>query len=368
MRYLKRLAALFLLLALLCPVAAMAEHVTDDDLLRFYDDCAFFGDSRMEAFRRYRSFVHQTDEDFLSKTDIICRSSMSLYAGSRQYLSGDYYFSYNFVDDTMYAIAEKIRPRRIFILLGLNDEVATKIEKGMSWVEDIIRNMQNYSPDSELYFFSETPVTPKYCKEKDLPGYQEKVDEYNRALKETCEKNGANYVELAEMLKGEDGYLNPEYASDGMCHLNDEGIQVWIQCLKDYAREQAGAGKRESLQERVMNVAEDSDSLIRMSGDDLSDLIGIGPEDYTGFVYLADKDALSGRELIVLRAADEDAAERVARQLERYREQRLKETRNYLPEAYRRVDASEVKQNGLTVVLSIAAPNPEEADLLLQEE
>ena len=68
------------------------------------------------------------------------------------------------------------------------------------------------------------------------------LQENNAMLKETCEKNGAHYIEIAEALKGEDNLLRMDYSNDKVCHLNEDGIAVWIQCMKDYAQEQYDLG------------------------------------------------------------------------------------------------------------------------------
>lgn len=123
-----------------------------------------------------------------------------------------------------------------------------------------------------------------------------------------------------------------------------------------------------TLLDRVLLIAEDGADLIRMTQDDLLDLIGIEYEDYTDYAYLAAADALSGRELIVLYAVDEEAALRITGLLQSYLEQRMRETRNYLPETYQLLSEAEVICEELTVVLSIAAPNANEVELLLTEE
>ncbi len=124
------------------------------------------------------------------------------------------------------------------------------------------------------------------------------------------------------------------------------------------------------LMDKAIRIAEDGESLIQMSEDDLYDIIGIEPEEYTDYAYLTDHDSLSGREIILLRATDEDAAEAVAEKLEEYRQYRLHMTRNYpdQAEAYRTLNLAEVQREDLLVVLSVAAPDPQEAGLLLQEE
>lgn len=123
-----------------------------------------------------------------------------------------------------------------------------------------------------------------------------------------------------------------------------------------------------TLLDRALLVAEDRDDLLEMTEDDLYDLIGIAPEEYTDFAYLSHIDSLTGRELIIVSAVDEEAAQRIVELLQGYLEIRLHETRNYLPETYRVLLEAKVTQQELLVVLSIAAPNAEEVELLLTEE
>ena len=133
--------------------------------------------------------------------------------------------------------------------------------------------------------------------------------------------------------------------------------------LPSYAEKAA-----ETLLDRALRVAEDSDNLVRLDEDELYDVIGIAPEDYSDYAYLADYDALSGRELVIVRAVDEEAAERISRLLTQYLDHRLKATRNYLPDVFRSLSEASVLKEDLLLVLSVAPPDPEEASKLLQEE
>lgn len=230
------------LLALLCAVPAAAERLDDATLLSFYEDSALIGDSRVEAFRRYVAAVRQADETYFAKTTIVCSGSISLFAASRPFPSDDYPFYYRARPMTLYGVAERSGAKKVFILLGLNDPVAKKPEKALSWIRKIITTMNEMVPGTEIYFFSETPVTKKFVKNKNRRGYQKLLDEYNPQLKKTCEENGAHYIELAEVLKGKDNYLREAYCSDELCHLNDDGIRVWIRRMMDYAQEQYDLG------------------------------------------------------------------------------------------------------------------------------
>ena len=127
---------------------------------------------------------------------------------------------------------------------------------------------------------------------------------------------------------------------------------------------------QETLMDKAVRIAEDGDDLIRQSEDDVYDGLGIEPEDYTDWAYLSGKESLLGRELLAFRAVDDNAAERIVELLEGYRQYHMEMTRNYPDQAekYRALSEAEVKRKGLMVVLSVDAPDPAEAELLLQEE
>lgn len=237
----KRLAALVLCLVSLCSIAC-AEQLDEKTLLSYYDDCLFIGDSIMQGLRRYRSAVREEDPSFLESATIVCTASISLYSGSRRFLNGEYHFKYKGIDQTMYEIARTVKPKRVLVLLGLNDPVGIKIDRAMEWIEYIVRTLPGYAPDTELCFFSQTPITERYCRMKKRPGYQDKLNEYNARLRETCERLGVTYIEISESLKGEDGYLVDEYSSDKICHLSDEGLAVWVRDMCAHAQRQYDAG------------------------------------------------------------------------------------------------------------------------------
>jgi len=131
------------------------------------------------------------------------------------------------------------------------------------------------------------------------------------------------------------------------------------------------APKAASTAEKPLRELVDSvmvtEGLVSMPKADLEDVIGIDPADFKEAVYLQD-DGMGGREVIVLRAKDKDAAARIAQMLEGYLEQRRKETRNYLPEAYKLLEAAKVETKNLTVVLVSGEKASEQSAKLLAGE
>ena len=132
--------------------------------------------------------------------------------------------------------------------------------------------------------------------------------------------------------------------------------------------ETAEAPADADLMTRVCAAIEDEDELIVMIEDDLSDLMGIEPEDWTDFAYLASSNALLGREVIAVLAADEEAADRVEGLLQHYLESRMRETRNYLPDTYRLLSEAQVQRSGCLVVLVVGENAEAETRLLLTGE
>jgi len=128
------------------------------------------------------------------------------------------------------------------------------------------------------------------------------------------------------------------------------------------------AKERLPLADAAGAVLKDRDSLVNIPEEDLYDLIGIEPEDYTEVLYLASENGLSAREAIVLRARDADAAKRIADALNAYLGHRMDETRNYLPEEYKILSQAKVEEKNNTVALITGENAAEEARALLAGE
>ena len=125
--------------------------------------------------------------------------------------------------------------------------------------------------------------------------------------------------------------------------------------------------EKKALADTVTAVVKDAKDLVAWSEDDLADLLGILPEDYTEQVYLQGE-SLSGREIIVIRAKDQEAAGRIADTLNNYLDQRKQETQNYLPDAYKLLSNAKVETKNLTVALVVGESGPAESQAILKDE
>ena len=111
----------------------------------------------------------------------------------------------------------------------------------MEYIDKIMELMEKYAPDTQVYFFSLTPVTAAV--EKKRPKLQEKWDAYNVLLEQKCQEVGAIYIDIATDLKGENGFMKKGISHDGEYHLNDKGNAIWVQTLLDFAQGEYDANR-----------------------------------------------------------------------------------------------------------------------------
>jgi len=133
---------------------------------------------------------------------------------------------------------------------------------------------------------------------------------------------------------------------------------------------EAAETKKETLPlgQALEKALPDYKDLVGYTADDLYDLMGIAPESYTEAMYLSGSDSLAGREIIAVRAKDGAALKDTVELLKAYLSQRMEETRNYLPEAYRLQSQAKVETKGLTAVLIVGEKAAEETRAFLSGE
>ena len=122
------------------------------------------------------------------------------------------------------------------------------------------------------------------------------------------------------------------------------------------------------LREAIESALTDKENLVAYTADDLADLMGILPEDYTEALFLMGSDSLSGREIVAARAKDSESLKKITDALTNYLAQRQQETRNYLPDAYKLQTQAKVETKNLTAVLIVGAHSAEETKAFLAGE
>ena len=124
------------------------------------------------------------------------------------------------------------------------------------------------------------------------------------------------------------------------------------------------------LMDAAKKVFSDLDILTAYDGEELYDIVGVAPEDYTEFVYRTGENdiGLVARELILVRAKDSAALSRVKTALEQYRGRRENETRSYAPDIFAMLEKSAVSRKDLTATLIISEDSVKETQSFLSGE
>ena len=222
--------------------AAHAERLPDEFLVTYFNNSVFVGDSLPRMFRNYVvNTVQKAHPDYFASTKFYTAYNYQLFtATQKQPPSSRTNLSYRGYDVSLCQLMERLQPEKLFILAGLNDNICDHSDRGMRYVAKIVELMEKYAPDTQVHFFSLTPVTAAVAKKR--PNVQEKLDAYNALLEQKCQEVGAIYIDIATALKGEDGLMKVGISSDGEYHLDDEGNAIWLQTLLDFVQAQYESG------------------------------------------------------------------------------------------------------------------------------
>ena len=121
---------------------------------------------------------------------------------------------------------------KVYIMLGMNE---------LGWVYEsvfadnyarIIDTIRESHPDATIYVQSILPVSQWKDGSNDIYT-NANVVRLQKALVAMCEEKGVNYVNVAEGIQDEQGYLPSEATQDGV-HLTPEYCQRWMDYLKTH--------------------------------------------------------------------------------------------------------------------------------------
>jgi len=128
---------------------------------------------------------------------------------------------------------EKYQPKYLVVSLGFGSVLNLTKNNFISYSEQFIINVLEKYPQTKLMIVSLPPIATDTLYAK----FQNKTNQFNYYLLELCAKYKIGFINVADELKGEDGYGNPDYfacTSELDCgfHLNNKGKELYINHLK----------------------------------------------------------------------------------------------------------------------------------------
>ena len=206
----------------------------------YFDNALLVGDSIMEGIRQYVAVRRQEGEMLGSARFVTTTMGISLadLVGDRD---NGVRFSYQGEEKPLEDIVAETAPRRVFLLLGLNDLASAAdpvVEDVVNRYTRLIMNLRSACPGVEFIIIT---VPPKVASQW-LPDYtanrhfgNELIKEFVTELKLACSAWNIPYVDAYESLKNEGGALPDDYCRDGYIHLSHQGAAVVVEALNAFA-------------------------------------------------------------------------------------------------------------------------------------
>ena len=127
-------------------------------------------------------------------------------------------------DNNHYTIAQavaKMKPRRV------------EVQDFISNYTALVQAIQAAYPYTDIIVNTVPPIPENHSSYPHMD--QAKIDDFNMALLNMCEQLGLKFLNTAETLKGENGYGNPDYYTDGDIHLKSAGLKAALTYLRTHA-------------------------------------------------------------------------------------------------------------------------------------
>lgn len=123
-----------------------------------------------------------------------------------------------------------VSPSKVFIMGGINSLKDYDAEQCIQDYEELLSAVSE-NVDAEVFIVSVLPVSADRMEK--VEGSVSALMDFNDQLRSLTLKYGYTYVDLFAELADEDGYIRPEYTTDGV-HLTDEGYEVWGEVIGEY--------------------------------------------------------------------------------------------------------------------------------------
>lgn len=203
----------------------------------WFDDAVMVGDSVSLKLKNHVTQQRQTQPDYFGEGQFL--TSGSLGSGNALWEVSDKSVHPTYQGEKM--LLEQSIPltgkTKVYMMLGINDIAVYGIEGAVENYAALLDKISRQAENVEFYIQSATPI----CEGAEVGALTNaNLELYNQKLEEMCQARGVRFVDVASVMRDENGYLPRNYCSDpdGMgIHLTDEGCYVWL----DYLMQDAAA-------------------------------------------------------------------------------------------------------------------------------
>ena len=201
----------------------------------WFDDVVMIGDSVTLKLKNFVAQQRHDDPAYFGGGQFL--SSGSLGSGNALWEVSDKSVHPSYQGEKL--LLEQSIPmtgaKKVYLMLGVNDIAVYGLEGSVENYKTLLSQIKSAAPEVEFYIQSATPI----CEGAERGALtNENLKVYNQMLVEMCQELGLRFVDVASVLRDENGYLPREYCSDpdGMgIHLTDLACQLWLGYLMEDA-------------------------------------------------------------------------------------------------------------------------------------
>ena len=184
----------------------------------YFDDAVFIGDSRTQGFMLYSGL---SNAKYLASVGLMVDTAFK----SKVIYDGDEKL-------TVMEALEREDFSKVYIMLGINELGWVYSSVFKQYYGNIVDRVLQINPDAYVYIQSILPVSRKRSND-DIIYNNSKIEEYNLLLKELAEEKGVYYLDIAEAVKDDEGFLPEDASFDGI-HLKPEYCKKWCDYIKNH--------------------------------------------------------------------------------------------------------------------------------------
>ena len=214
-------------------VLGLPEGARVDD--SYFDDAMFVGDSVSLKLEMYvREQRQGLEPDLLGKAKFFCAGSLGSGNLQSEIDEKSVHPSLKGQKMMLEDAVVSAKAKRVYIMLGMNDLAVYGIEGSVKNMMKLIRKVLDKSPNVQIFVQS---ATPRVAGKDQKTLNNENLKKYDELLYETILDSGLNgvyFVDVASVMRGEDGTLPMDYCSDpdgqGI-HFSSKACRIWIDYL-----------------------------------------------------------------------------------------------------------------------------------------
>ena len=195
----------------------------------WFDSAAFVGDSVSVMLEYYNNARHPLGNPaFFCAESLSPRNAMSAQPGSKRLPewpkgSGQH--------PTLPEGIAQSGADKLYFMMGMNS-ISEGVDNAAGDLVTLIDSILAQSPEAVVLLQSVTPMTADSPRADALLN-NETIGQYNRVLADVCRERGWYFVDSAQALTDENGFLRADYSGDKAMgiHLNFSGAEAWANYL-----------------------------------------------------------------------------------------------------------------------------------------